>query len=74
MDFKVLEREALSLSIADRAKLAQELLESLDSLPESELESMWLDEAERRAQQLDQGTAQLIPGDVVSQKAHALLK
>ena len=74
MDFKVLEREALSLSASDRAKLAHELLESLDSLSETDLQRMWLDEAERRAEQLDQGTVQLVPGEVVSQKAHALLK
>jgi hypothetical protein len=66
MDFKVLEREALSLPVTDRAKL--------DTLSESDLQRMWLDEAERRAEQLDHGTVQLVPGEVVSQKAHALLK
>jgi putative addiction module component (TIGR02574 family) len=74
MDFKTLEREVLSLPASDRAKLAHELLESLDSLSEADLERAWLDEAERRAQQLDEGTVPLIPGDVVAYKARALLK
>lgn len=74
MDFKALEREALSLPVSERARLAHELLESLDTLSEPDLERMWLDEAERRAEQLDQGVVQLVPGEVVSQKAHALLK
>ena len=74
MDFKVLEREALSLPLPDRAKLAHELLESLEVLSDSDLQRMWLDESERRAEQLDQGEVQLVPGEVVSQKAHALLK
>jgi hypothetical protein len=74
MDFKALEREALSLPISDRAKLAHELLESLDTLSDDDLQRVWLDEAERRANQLDQGVVQLVPGEVVSQRAHALLK
>jgi hypothetical protein len=74
MDFKVLAHEALSLPVSDRAKLAHELLASLDSLSEPDLERMWLDEAEHRARQLDQGIVQLIPCDVVSQRARALHK
>jgi hypothetical protein len=35
---------------------------------------MWLAEAERRAEQLDLGTVQLVPWEIVAQKARALLK
>ena len=62
MDFKTLQREALDLSPADRAKLAHELLDSLESLSEAELERLWLDESARRAGQLDNGEVQLVPG------------
>ena len=48
MDFDILEKQVLSLSTRDRAKLEQELLESLDRLGPDELRTMWLDEAERR--------------------------
>jgi hypothetical protein len=74
MDFDSVEKEALSLSTDDRARLAQELLESLDTLPPDELRKLWLDEAERRAAQIDRGEAVLVSGDEVARKARALLK
>lgn len=69
MDFKSLEKEALDLPAADRAKLAHQLLESLDSLSESEIEQLWLDEAGRRAAQLDAGEVRLVPGEEVARKS-----
>jgi hypothetical protein len=74
MDFDSVEKQALSLSTDDRARLAQELLESLDTLPPDELRKLWLDEAERRATQIDRGEAVLVSGDEVARKARALLK
>ncbi|MBA2409802.1 MAG: addiction module protein [Gammaproteobacteria bacterium] len=74
MDSEKIEREALHLSASDRAKLAQKLLLSLDELSESELDQLWLDEAERRAREIDEGIVQLVPGDEVSRKARTLLK
>lgn len=74
MDLESLEREALSLPAADRAKLAHELLESLDTLSPAEIDVLWLDEAERRLAELDSGAVELIPGEEVLRKARALLK
>ncbi len=74
MDFEALEKEALDLPAVDRAKLAHQLLESLDSLSESELEQLWLDEAGRRRAQLDAGEVRLVPGEEVARRARALLK
>lgn len=74
MDFESLEREALRLPPEERARLAQELLESLESLSEPELERLWLDEAERRAAQIDRGEVDVIPGEQVMREARALLK
>jgi putative addiction module component (TIGR02574 family) len=74
MDAATIEREALDLPLSERAKLAQKLLLSLENLTESELETAWLDEAERRAQEIDEGLVQLIPAEEVSRKARALLK
>lgn len=74
MDSETIEREALHLPAADRAKLAQKLLLSLDEFSESELDQLWLDEAARRAREIDDGLVQLIPAEEVSRKAHALLK
>lgn len=74
MDLQTLEREALGLNPADRAKLAHDLLESLDTLSPDENEALWLDEAERRIAEIDAGKVQLIPAEEVYRKAQALLK
>jgi len=74
MNIETLERKALNLPPAERAKLAHELLESLDALSPAELGVLWLDEAERRLKELDAGHIQLAPGDEVMRKAQALLK
>jgi putative addiction module component (TIGR02574 family) len=74
MDVKALEREALNLPADDRARLVRELLDSLDDLPSQELDRLWLEEANRRATQLDAGKAELVSGDEVDRKARALLR
>jgi putative addiction module component (TIGR02574 family) len=74
MDVKALEREALNLPADDRARLVRELLDSLDDLPSKELDRLWLEEANRRATQLDAGKAELVSGDEVDRKARALLR
>jgi DNA-binding transcriptional regulator YiaG len=42
--------------------------------PDFEFEEMWLDEAERRAAEIDNGLVKLIPAAEVSRKARTLLK
>jgi putative addiction module component (TIGR02574 family) len=74
MDASLIENEALHLSVSDRAKLAHKLLLSLDNMSESEIEEAWLDEAERRANEIDQGLVRLIPAEEVSLKARKLLR
>ncbi len=74
MDVKALEREALNLPADDRARLVRELLDNLDDLPSQELDRLWLEEANRRATQLDAGKAELVSGDEVDRKARALLR
>ncbi len=74
MDTSLIEHEALLLPVSERAKLAHKLLLSLDSLSDSEIEVAWLDEAERRANDIDQGLVRLIPAEEVSRKARNLLK
>jgi putative addiction module component (TIGR02574 family) len=74
MDITSIEREALKLSAEDRARLVRELLESLDNLPSQDVDRLWMEEASRRAAQLDTGEATLVPGDEVDRKARALLR
>jgi putative addiction module component (TIGR02574 family) len=51
---KQLEEQARSLSAEERAKLAQSMLESLHA-PQSEVESAWAEEIERRVAAFDRG-------------------
>ena len=74
MDPQTVEHEALRLPPEDRAKLAQKLLLSLDTLSEKELEHAWLIEADRRAREIDRGDVQPISAEEVRRKARALLR
>jgi hypothetical protein len=61
MTIDELRTAALLLPPSDRAKLASELLESLDELDEAEIEQLWIEEALRRDTELDAGTARSVP-------------
>jgi len=74
MNIETIRREALSLPVQERAQLAEQLLSSLDSLSETEIEQLWFQEAARRAAELDQGLVQRIPAEVVRREAQAILK
>jgi putative addiction module component (TIGR02574 family) len=50
--------EVLRLPAEDRAKLAHELIRSLDSEPDSDAAAAWDDEIERRAAEVEAGTAE----------------
>jgi putative addiction module component (TIGR02574 family) len=73
MDTTTIEREALHLPVSERAKLAHKLLLSFEDMSESEIETAWLDEAERRTREIDQGLVRLIASEEVSRKARNLL-
>ena len=67
-------RTALSLDVRDRAKLAEKLLASLDTLSEEEADRLWADEAERRLKEYRAGRMKAIPADEVAQKAQRLMR
>ena len=74
MNTEILCREALSLPVQARAALAEQLLSSLDSLSDSEIAQLWLHEAARRAEDIDQGRSLRLSAKEVRAQAHALLK
>ena len=57
------------LNLEERAQLAGELLLSLDEPSSSELERLWLDEAERRLADFRSGKTQGISADEVFRRA-----
>ncbi len=74
MDPQTVEQEALLLPQEDRARLAQKLLLSLDTLSEEESKQAWLVEADRRARELDNGNVQPTSAEEVRRKAQSLLR
>ena len=73
MSAQKIESEALNLDFQSRAKLAGKLLMSLNEPSESEVERMWLDEAERRLTEYRAGKVQGVPANEVFQRAIAEL-
>lgn len=53
MSIQELEAEALKLDPKSRARLAGKLLASLENLSEEENTRLWVEEAERRAMEMD---------------------
>lgn len=51
------------LPVSERAALAKWLVQSLDELPEAEVEALRVAEAERRLDELAQGAAEPIPAE-----------
>jgi len=53
-------REALTLDVETRASIAHELLSSLESLSDAEVERLWIAEAKRRSTDVRAGRAQTL--------------
>ena len=63
---------ALQLDMEERAQLARRLLLSLDEPSESEAESVWLEEAERRLKEFREGRVRGIPANEVFRQTFSL--
>ena len=53
MTLEEIQAQALRLDVKARARLAQRLLASMESLTRAELDALWADEAEPRNAELD---------------------
>ena len=59
--------EVASLPVEERARVVDTLLRSLNA-PESAIDSVWLEVAQRRLAELRQGHAKAVPGDAVFER------
>lgn len=57
-DDQSIEDQAAQLPQRERARLALRLIESLEPGQDENVEELWLDEAERRLKEYDEGTTQ----------------
>lgn len=64
-------REAMALDAETRASIAHELLSSLESLSESEVERLWIAEARRRSADVKAGHARTFPAHESLARARA---
>lgn len=69
--FKEIEQQARALAAEDRAKLAETLLESLQT-PLSEIETAWAQEIEERVAAFDRGETQAYAAEDVFAEARRL--
>jgi len=63
--------DAMQLDLEERGRLASTLLLSMDHPFESEIERLWLEEAERRLQEFREGKVKGIPAQDVFDKVIA---
>ena len=66
--------KARALPAEDRARLAEELLSTLQENPDPEIEAAWDAEIRRRLADIDSGNAKLIPAAEVFAEVSRMLK
>lgn len=71
MDSKALLAEALRLSPEERAALAGELIQSLDTEIDADAEAAWAAEIRSRLAEMDSGTAKTIPWSKARRRIHS---
>jgi putative addiction module component (TIGR02574 family) len=69
-----LTQELLSLPNAERALLAEKLVESLEFDIDPEIQAAWTTEAKKRRDEIKNGSIQTIPGDEALAQARKLLE
>ena len=68
-----LKQKIAQLSETQRAELALELIESLDTETDADASEAWRIEVERRIAEIERGHVQLIPGDEVFARLRRML-
>lgn len=71
--FEELEHEVLQLPSESRANLAEKLIRSLEAEKDAEVETAWVQEAERRYRAIQNEDVTLLDADVVFHKVRAQL-
>jgi len=69
MNLHEIENDILKLGVKERAALARWILHSLDDLSEEEIHELWMEESERRLDEMERGEVPEIPAEEVFQGA-----
>jgi putative addiction module component (TIGR02574 family) len=65
---QVLLEEALKLTAYERAEVAEQLIASLDEVPDTDVEQAWQEEVQRRLGQIERGEVKTIPWEEVQKR------
>ena len=74
MNTASLQQAVLHLPKQERAHLVHLLLDSLDEPSEVQVQSLWLQESQRRATEIDQGKVQLVTAEELEKQVQTLFK
>ena len=74
MNSPSIDQSVLSLTKPERAHLVHLMLDSLDAPTETEIQDFWLNEARRRADDIDSGKVSLVSGEQLEREVQALFK
>ena len=72
--YEEIETAALALPPDARAMLAEHLLESLSAEEQRRIDRLWIEEAERRDKEIDDGIVAAIPGEEVMNRLRSRYK
>ena len=73
-NFKEIRRSALALDEKRRAELAQQLINSLDEQVDEDIDQAWLEELQRRKDEIKSGKVTPVPGEEVHINARKVLQ
>ena len=74
MSYEEIVTAALALPEDARAMLAEQLLESLDTENQARINALWVEEAERRDREIDEGKVKAVPVDEVMERLRSRYK
>ena len=66
--------EALALSVDERVVLAQRVWDSVEHFASREVEKAWMDEADLRWREIEEGKVQCLPAEDVMKRARESLR
>jgi putative addiction module component (TIGR02574 family) len=66
-------KQALDLPLEERLILMQRVWDSVEQFISPEVEKAWMDEADRRWQEIEEGKARCLPADQVMKQARESL-
>ena len=74
MKITAIEQTVLRLPKPERAHLVNLLLDSLDEPSEIDIQQLWLQTSQRRANEIDAGQVSLVSGESLEERVQAILR